>query len=251
MSFLLLSIAAFVLSGGLFALLERRWPARPRRPLRQALALELPYVLLSNALPGWAVGRLGAAFHVEGPLRALPAAGQWLIVLAVTELSFYLVHRALHTYPRLWRLHAPHHAPTEMDWLAGFRKHAGEGLLHGLAPLPILVLLGPSPAVMLFHTLFGVVLTGYTHMNSAISPRWLDALIVTPRYHAWHHAVVEAEQRNNLAGKLPLLDRLFGSLSFNIHNNRAWPAALGLADGAGARDGWRRTHGLTRRGAAP
>ncbi len=247
MSFLVLTIVAFVASGAVFTLLERRWPARPGRTLRQALALELPYVLLSNALPGWAVGRLGAAFHIDGPLRGMPVVAQWLVVLLITELTFYAVHRALHNVPRLWPLHAPHHAPAQMDWLAGFRKHAGEGLMHGLAPLPILVLLGPTPGVMLFHTLFGVVLTGYTHMNSTLSPRWLDALIVTPRYHAWHHAVDPDDQRRNLAGKLPLLDRLFRS--FNPAPQ--WPAALGLPDGAGARDSWRMTHGLARRGAAP
>ena len=245
LSFLLLSVVTFMASGLLFALLERRWPARGGRAVGGALALELPYVLLSNALPGWAVGRLGAAFHVRGVMVELPWAAQWLIVLAVTELTFYAVHRAMHTLPALWRLHRPHHAPAEMDWLAGFRKHAGEGLLHGLAPLPALVLLGPSLEVMLFHTLFGVVLTGFTHLNSSLRLGWLEAVLVTPRVHAWHHAVAAEDQRRNLAGKLTLLDRLFGTWN----GAGGWPATLGLTDGAAARDDWRTTHGL-RRGAS-
>jgi sterol desaturase/sphingolipid hydroxylase (fatty acid hydroxylase superfamily) len=242
--FLVLSVSTFVASGLLFALLERRWPARGARAIGGALALELPYVLLSNALPGWAVGRLGAAFQVAGPLPALPLFAQWLVVLAVTELTFYAVHRAMHTWPSLWRLHAPHHAPAEMDWLAGFRKHTAEALLHGLAPLPVLVLLGPAVEVMLFHTLFGVVLTGFTHLNSSIRLGWLESVLVTPRVHAWHHAV--ADQRRNLAGKLTPLDRLFGSWN----PVGGWPAQLGLSNPAGARDDWRTTHGL-RRGASP
>lgn len=245
MIFLVLSVVTFVVSGLLFALLERRWPARGRRAIGGALALELPYVLLSNALPGWAVGRLGAALHVAGPLPALPMVVQWLVVLMVTELTFYAVHRAMHTWPALWRLHAPHHAPAEMDWLAGFRKHTGEALLHGLAPLPVLVLLGPAVEVMLFHTLFGVVLTGFTHLNSSVRLGWLEAVLVTPRVHAWHHAVAVEDQRRNLAGKLTVLDRVFGSWS----GVRGWPAAIGLADGVGSRDDWRTTHGL-RRGAS-
>jgi len=100
--------------------------------------------------------------------------------------------------------------------------------------------------VMLFHTLFGVVLTGFTHLNSSLRLGWLEAVLVTPRLHAWHHAVAPADQRRNLAGKLTLLDRLFGSWN----GARGWPTALGLADGAGARDDWRTTHGL-RRGASP
>lgn len=190
MSFLLLSVVTFVASGLLFALLERRWPARGGRAVGGALALELPYVLLSNALPGWAVGRLGAALHVRGVIGELPWAVQWFIVLAVTELT--------------------------------------------------------SLEVMLFHTLFGVVLTGFTHLNSSLRLGWLEAVLVTPRVHAWHHAVATQDPRSNLAGKLTLLDRWFGSWN----GARGWPAALGLTDGAGARDDWRTIHGL-RRGASP
>ena len=246
MSFLLLSIVTFVASGLIFMVLERRWPARGARAIGGALMLELPYVLLSNALPGWAVGRLGAALKVTGPLPSLPMAVQWLVVLAVTELTFYAVHRLMHTWPALWRLHRAHHAPAEMDWLAGFRKHAGEGLLHGLAPLPVLVLLGPSIEVMLFHTLLGVVLTGFTHLNSSLRLGWLERVIVTPRVHAWHHAVTVEDQRRNLAGKLTPLDRLFGSWN----PVAGWPAAIGLPDRASARDSWRTTHRL-RSGASP
>ncbi len=243
--FLALALATFVVSGLLFTLLERRWPARMGRSLAAALSLELPYVVLSNALPGWAVGRLGALLHVQGPLPALPVPAQWLVVVLVTELTFYAVHRAMHTWPLLWRLHAPHHAPVAMDWLAGFRKHTGEALLHGLAPLPVLVLLGPTVEVMLFHTLFGVVLTGFTHLNTSLRLGWLEALMVTPRTHAWHHATDVADQRRNLAGKLSVLDRLFGSWG----GRDGWPPEIGLPGHVGASDDWRTTHGL-RRGAA-
>ena len=236
--FLLLSIATFVVSGLVFMAIERRWPARGGRGVRGALALELPYVLLSNALPGWAVGRLGSALHVQGPLPALPMAAQWLVVLAVTELTFYAVHRLMHARPMLWRLHAPHHAPAQMDWLAGFRKHAGEALLHGLAPLPALVLLGPTVEVMLFHTLFGVVLTGFTHLNTSLRMGWLEWVLVTPRTHAWHHSLAAEDQRSNFAGKLTVLDRVLGSWN----RSGGWPAALGMHE-VGAQD-WRSTHGL-------
>jgi sterol desaturase/sphingolipid hydroxylase (fatty acid hydroxylase superfamily) len=246
MMFLALAIAGFVGPGLLFAVVERYRGVRPRRRLAQALAQDLPYVLLSNALPGYLVARLGVglglAFGVTSPLAGLSLVLQWLVVLAVTELSFYLLHRGFHTVPALWPIHAPHHAPVEMDWLAGFRKHAGEALLHGLLPLPVLLLLAPAPEAMLFHSLLGTLATGFTHWNVRWPLAWLEGILVTPRYHAWHHAADPAAQRSNLAGKLSLLDRLFGS------QNPApgWPERLGLSpDGERDKERWLTTHGLT------
>lgn len=238
MTFVVLSIATFVVTGALFAIVERARPVRRPRPLGRALAQDLPFVLLSNALPGWAVGALAAALHVDGPLAGAHVVVQWLAVLGVTELSFYVVHRALHTVPALWPLHAPHHAAVEMDWIAGFRKHTGEALLHGLVPLPVLVALAPAPEVMLFHTLFGVVFTGFTHWNASLRLGWADALVVTPRVHAWHHAANPIEQRHNLAGKISVLDRVFGTWN----GARGWPGALGLDERNRDRDGWIATH---------
>jgi lathosterol oxidase len=212
----------FVVWGALLALAERRAPARPRRRLVAALRRELPYVVVASALPAAAVGALGAAFAVDGPLGAAPATAQWLAVLAVTELSFYAVHRALH-HRWLWRLHRVHHEPADLDWIAGHRKHVGEALLHGLAPLPLLVALAPSPAVLAFHAGVGVAMTAFTHANLGLRLGWLEAILVTPRYHAWHHAADAQASGKNLAGKLAVLDRLFGTR----HDAPGWPAAVG------------------------
>jgi len=237
--FLALSIATFVVSGAIFALVESRWSARPPRPLGRALSQDLPFVLLSNALPGWLVGVAAAAFHIGGPLRDVHVVVQWLAVFGVTEVTFYAVHRAFHHVPALWPLHAPHHTPVDMDWIAGFRKHAGEALVHGLVPLPFLVLLAPAPEVMLFHTLFGVVFTGFAHWNARLRLGWLDGLFITPRVHAWHHARAAGDQRRNLGGKLAVLDRLFGTWN----PARDWPGDVGLDGGAGAGESWWAAHG--------
>lgn len=242
MTFLALSVTTFVVSGALFALAERRWAVRARRPLGAALAQDLPFVLLSNALPGWLVGAAAVALHVGGPLRDAHVVVQWLVVLGVTEVSFYAVHRAFHHVPALWPLHASHHAPVELDWIAGFRKHAGEALVHGLVPLPVLVLLAPSPGVMLFHTLFGVVFTGFTHWNARARLGWLDRVLITPRVHAWHHGCAVADQRRNLGGKIAVLDQLFGTWN----PAAGWPGDVGLEGGERRRDGWWAAHGGSR-----
>lgn len=233
----LLTVAVFVGSGLLLALAERLAPSRTQRLVRDDSGVDLVHAVLSNAAPSAVVGALAAvivAWTGPGPLAAAPWWLAWLVVLVVTELTFYGVHRAMHAWPRLWRYHALHHAPVELDWLAGFRKHVFEALLHGLAALPLLVLLGPPPAVLLLHTLFGVVMTGFTHWNVRWRLAWLEPLLVTPRYHAWHHAEDEQARGRNLAGKLPLLDALFGTRL----RRTDWPARTGPGEDVPTPRGW-------------
>lgn len=236
----LLTVGVFVGSGLLLALAERLAPARAQRLVRPDSGVDLVHVVLSNAAPSAVVGALAAAIvglTGPGPLAAAPWPLAWLVVLVVTELTFYAVHRALHEVPWLWRVHALHHAPADLDWLAGFRKHVLEALLHGLAALPLLVLLGPTPAVLLAHTLLGVVMTGFTHWNVRWRLAWLEPLLVTPRYHAWHHADDPQARGRNLAGKLPLLDRVFRTRHVP-EDREAWPARTGPGDDAPQPRGW-------------
>jgi sterol desaturase/sphingolipid hydroxylase (fatty acid hydroxylase superfamily) len=54
----------------------------------------------------------------------------------------------------------------------------------------------------------------------------VEALVVTPRFHHWHHgAEVEAIDKN-FAVHLPWLDRLFGTYHAPVNQ---WPQAYGIA----------------------
>jgi sterol desaturase/sphingolipid hydroxylase (fatty acid hydroxylase superfamily) len=215
-----------IASGAVFSLAEHLAPMRPRRRLREAFAHELPYIVFASMLPALVLGWLGATLRIEGPVGHAPLVVQWLVVLAITELSFYAAHRAMHRVRWLWPLHRLHHTPdaTSLDWLAGFRKHVGEALLHGFVLLPFLVVLAPSPAVIAFNAALGIAMNAFIHANVRVRLVWLERVIVTPRYHAWHHAADPRAQRANLAAKLPFLDRLFRT----HHDAAGWPDELGL-----------------------
>lgn len=228
-------VGAFVAVALAFIALERRRPRRSQPLLRSGAGTDLAHVVLSNAAPA-ALFELGA----YAALAALPAAWSlglmapqplWLelaVLLALTELSFYAVHRAMHRVPALWRLHRVHHGIEEMDWLAGYRKHALETVLHVAVPFLPIALLGFSPAAWLILGVIGVVFTGFTHLNLRANLGWLEPLLVTPRYHAWHHAADPAEHGLNLAGKLALFDRLFGTR--RPAGAAPWPVRFGLEE---------------------
>ena len=45
----------------------------------------------------------------------------WLQVVEITIIAdtcYYMIHRAFHEIPALWRFHSIHHSVEEMDWVA-------------------------------------------------------------------------------------------------------------------------------------
>lgn len=226
-------VGSFVALAVLFTLLERALQRRAQPIVREAFATDALHVVLSNSAPAAAVEAAGyAALAALSPgysfnlMTERPLWLQLLVIVGLTELTFYLVHRALHEVPALWRLHRLHHSPSQMDWLSGYRKHALETVLHSAVAFVPVALLGFDPSAWLIFGVIGVVFAGFTHLNITAELRWLEPLLVTPRYHAWHHADDGGEQRHNLAGKLTLFDRLFGTR--RRESAAPWPERLGL-----------------------
>jgi sterol desaturase/sphingolipid hydroxylase (fatty acid hydroxylase superfamily) len=228
----------------LFVPLERLWPRRPEQPtfrdewwtdfawfVLSALAVQLTaFVVLTPAVV------LDAALGDPGPrLGGLPFAAQFVLVIAVADLVQYLIHRACHRVPLLWRFHRIHHSAVAMDWLAGSRLHLVDALLtRALVYLP-LALLGADRDVIAAYLVFVAAQATFVHANVRWDPRWLEPWLVTPRLHHWHHA--EAPPDVNFAVHLPLFDRLFGTA---WAPGGAWPERYGLAAGErGPRGFWR------------
>lgn len=179
---------------------------------------------------------LGAAI-VHAPLRAFIAAQPpWLQVLEImliADLVQYWIHRAFHRVPWLWRFHAVHHSSIAMDWLAGSRLHLVDVLITRSLILVPLFLLGYAQAalyawlvIIAFHAIFN-------HVNLRFRFRAIENVLVTPRFHFWHHAVAPIDR--NFAVHFPWLDRLFGT--FHLPRNGAWPGELGIT-GAPVPEGW-------------
>lgn len=147
---------------------------------------------------------LGAA----SPLAELPTALRLPLGLLLFEVAGYGYHRLAHRVPWLWHLHRVHHSAPTMDWLASFRQHPLEiGLMTLAQNLPLVLLgvpLGEHAVVVLLLALNTV----FVHGNLR-TPRWLERVIATPRFHHRHH---DAHARSaNYATLFPCLDRLFGT----------------------------------------
>jgi sterol desaturase/sphingolipid hydroxylase (fatty acid hydroxylase superfamily) len=119
----------------------------------------------------------------------------------------YGSHRAMHEVPWLWRFHAVHHAPRELDWLKAWRQHPVDVAIHAWCVGLPGVLLGAPLSGLASLVLLRRLWTALLHANVRLKLGPLEHVIVSPEFHQTHHAGSVV----NYAGLFPWLDRLFGT----------------------------------------
>lgn len=204
----------------LFLLLEGLRPARPWQESRRQRLLLHSSIAAFNTLTVRLllfVPFLLWSVHVEeqgwGLSRRLGLVGWTELILSVVVLDFfdYLWHRANHRVRFLWRFHKAHHSDRAMDVTTALRFHPGELLLSGAVKALWVLLWGPTAiAWFVFEALVSICAQMH-HANIDFPEpveRLLSRFIVTPRYHAAHHAVDRRYGNANFATILSLWDRL-------------------------------------------
>jgi sterol desaturase/sphingolipid hydroxylase (fatty acid hydroxylase superfamily) len=232
-------VVNLLVTGLMFGPIERLRPHRPdQRLFRAEWQEDLFYYLVSSMLvqvltflalaPSKAViAHTGAFDAVRSSVAALPFLVQLPIIMVLTDLAQYWLHRAFHRVPGLWKFHAVHHSAKSMDWLAGARMHFLEIVaLRGLTSLPLLTL-GFSPAAMQAYVAFVYVYASLVHANLGGDFNRFGRWLVTPRYHHWHHGLEAEAVDVNFAVHFPILDRLFGTYHFPPSR---WPEAYGVPE---------------------
>lgn len=227
----LLNLLVFAL---VFVPLERAFPLKPgQRVLRAGWTTDVAYFFVNHVgiqlltfLSLWPAMALAQALGMDGVSRLVASQPIWLQVLELmllADLVQYWVHRTFHRLPWMWHFHAIHHSIREMDWLAGSRLHIVDVVVtRAVVVLPAFVLGFAEPALyiwLVIIALHGVL----NHVNMRFRLRWLEHLLVTPRFHHWHHAVTPPDR--NFAVHFPWLDRLFGT--HHLPDAR-WPEELGV-----------------------
>jgi len=229
-------VLALLANSIVFIFIERLWPLRPEQStLRPEWKIDLVYygfnhvmvsvVLLvttffSEGLFGWAVNE-----SVQAAIRSQPGWLQFLEVLFVADFTQYWGHRLMHEQPALWNVHAVHHCPARMDWLAGSRMHFAEVLfIRSIVILPIF-LLGFARSAISGYVVWVAIQAVLSHANTSLPFGWLRHLIVTPHFHHWHHSADPEAIDRNYAASLPILDRLFGTY---LDNAGRWPEQYGI-----------------------
>ena len=209
-------LIAFVGFGALATIVEL---IRPARKLRYRKALPRDLV----ALAVYQLGVVSAAtwvcapgvdfmrHHLSAAVAELPLAPRVLAFYLVADLGSYWMHRLMHTRA-VWRVHRWHHSPEQLYWLAGVRASIPQQILFNLPAIAAIPILAGAPAWVITAMLIeGVVRNDWMHMNVTWRSRWLEYVLVTPRYHHIHHSTDAELHDANYGSLFSIWDRLFGT----------------------------------------
>lgn len=229
-------VIALFFSAIVFVPIERMLSIRPQSPLRAEWRTDIAYFFMSHVLVQFVliavtastatIARFAAFPGLTATIQSWPIVLQFLLAVFFADLAQALLHRAYHNIPWLWKFHAVHHSSRHMDWLAGSRVHLGEILLTRSAVLLPLVVLGFAPAAVNAYVILVGIQAVLAHANLRINFGWLEYVLVTPRYHHWHHARERDYIDVNYAIHLPLVDMLMGT--FKRPPIGAWPNEYGV-----------------------
>lgn len=229
-------VISLFFSALVFIPIEKMLAVRPMSPMRDEWRTDLAYFFMGHVLVQFVLIAVTASTSTVAAFAAFPALKaaiqswpvwlQFLLAVLVADLAQALLHRAYHNIPWLWRFHAVHHSSRRMDWLAGSRIHIAEILLTRSAVLLPLVVLGFSADAVNGYVILVGVQAVLAHANLRLDFAWLEYVLVTPRYHHWHHARDADYVDANYAIHLPLVDMLMGT--FMRPPRGIWPHEYGV-----------------------
>jgi lathosterol oxidase len=179
-------------------------------------------------LPAYATRDALDLTDIAQQMSSLPLLVQVFIIMAITDLTQYWVHRASHRIPLLWRFHRIHHSVEVMDWLAGSRLHVIDILLtRSLSMIPM-VLLGFSNEAINVYLPILALQSVFIHCNINYPLGDLRKILATPQFHHWHHTRDLSYRDRNFSVTFPFWDILFGS--YHCPKDQ-WPKNYGLEEG--------------------
>jgi len=214
--------------------LERLWPQYPEQGTFRKdwttdvvyfMSTHLPIQILSFLvlLPATQAVKYFGVPALQHLVARLPWLLQFFLAVVVADVAEYFIHLALHKVPFLWRFHAIHHSSKALDWIAGSRSHfVDDTLVRGFILAPLM--LGFSQGIILAYLIFVTLHATWTHCNFAPNAKWLEEVLVMPRYHHWHHTSQKEGVDKNFAIHFPWIDKIFGTYYFP----EQWPQRYGL-----------------------
>ena len=205
--------------------------------LRQGWQVDLAHYVVNHIFNGalvfllffparWLEARLPIE-EFQSMVANLPLLVQVLLIMLVTDLAQYWVHRAFHQVPFLWRFHRIHHSVEAMDWLAGSRLHIVDVVVTRSLSLVPMVLMGFSIEAINIYLPILALQSVFIHCNVQWEFAGLQKIITTPKYHHWHHTRDPDALDRNFAISLPVIDMVFGTW----HSPKGkWPKGYGLSN---------------------
>jgi sterol desaturase/sphingolipid hydroxylase (fatty acid hydroxylase superfamily) len=165
-------------------------------------------------------------FQALVPYQIIPSVQNsilaFVLAFVVTDLFWYIYHRASHRVSVAWVAHLIHHQPVEYNMSVNFAMSPYGQILRVFLYAPM-VLLGITPENIVLATVVHALYQALLHSELWPEFKGLERVVVTPRYHQIHHSCANDHLDKNYGGFLTIWDQLFGS----YHTGRE-PLTYGL-----------------------
>ena len=240
LDWLILDLVATTL---VFTTLEKLMPLRRQQPVfRRYWQTDFLYFVTGHLLVGITLLLAYGLVHglTKGIDAMVPQPGSWrswfhelpfgwalLLLMLITDLARYWLHRFYHETRMGWRLHAIHHSAIDMDWISGSRTHGIETVLSTTVILAPAFLLGFSQPVIQLYILIAGAQAVFNHTNVSVRLGPLRYLIVTPNFHHWHHSRDNEALDRCYAAHFAFWDYLFGT-AVKADKDKRWPHEYGV-----------------------
>lgn len=158
--------------------------------------------------------------------RAWPVWAQFVVGFVAADFAVYLAHWMLHKIPVLWQFHAVHHSQTNLNPFTTHRTHPVQNIVEDTVRYLPLAVLGVGYPTWVGVRAFNWVWAHVIHSNVRWTLGPLGHVLVSPQYHRLHHSKDPEHHDRNLAGRLVVWDRLFGT----YHPDREAYPETGIPD---------------------
>jgi sterol desaturase/sphingolipid hydroxylase (fatty acid hydroxylase superfamily) len=143
----------------------------------------------------------------------------------LADFSAYWVHRLQHASRFVWAFHSTHHAQEELNFATTTRFHPVDHFVSNMR-FVLQLILGASPLSWLpiYLAMDFIAITQHSRIKWRFGP--LSAILVTPRFHSFHHSVDPRHYNKNFGSFLAIWDHMFGTAV----DAPEQPAEYGLPD---------------------
>jgi len=219
------SLRWLLISAGIFIPLSYVCPGKPKQPkFRKDMLADGIYwffgpffyhrasnfIIFYLLISFYAVNTTWLNREQQSVIATWPVWVQCVIMLLAADFLQYWVHRAFHKYP-LWKFHAIHHSPPDVDWMTSVRFHPVNLLLYSTLMNSFVYLLGFSPAAYDSLFVFNSIYSPLVHANLNWTYGPFKYVLASPVFHRWHHTYPEEGGDKNFAPTFPFLDVMFGT----------------------------------------
>lgn len=151
-----------------------------------------------------------AVLHVRW-VDTLPSLARGVVWILLADFTSYWVHRLQHGSSFVWAFHATHHSQEQLNFATTIRFHPVDHFISDTLKFIPQLLLGASPMswLPLYLTTEFIAVAQHSRIKWSFGP--LSRILVTPRFHSFHHSTDPRHYNKNFGGLFSIWDHMFGT----------------------------------------